>query len=449
MTPELLAKYDVNVPRYTSYPTAPHFTAAVGAERYREWLGEMRSGESLSLYLHIPFCTKRCWYCGCHTSVIDIYEPVAGYIDLVMREIDLVADALPDRHAVSHVHWGGGTPTILRPEDFKAICQRLRGRFDFAAETQIAVEMDPRRITSEIVRALAEAGVTRASLGVQDFRPEVQKAVNRIQPYEVTERVIAWLREAGISDINLDLMYGLPLQTADSIVETVDQAVTLDPQRIALFGYAHVPWMMPHQKLIDERLLPSDTERWQLYTAASGRLVERGYVAIGLDHFARPDTDLARMLDEGRLHRNFQGYTTDRAEVLIGFGASAIGTLPQGYIQNAPPVTAYSEAILGGRLATVRGIEVTDDDRLRRDIIERLMCDLSVDVAPACRDHGVRPDVLAPAFSALSEMADDGLVEIDDTRVRVTPEGRALVRTVCAAFDSYLGTGEARHSRAV
>lgn len=449
MTPELLVKYDSNVPRYTSYPTAPHFIATVDDACYREWLGALEGEERLSLYLHVPFCTKRCWYCGCHTSIIDTYRPVATYRDVLVREIDLVADALPRRHGVTHVHWGGGTPTILEPDDFRAVCDRLRHAFDFTDETHIAVEMDPRRITPEMVRALAEAGVTRASLGVQDFRPEVQKAVNRVQPYEVTERVVAWLREAGIRDLNFDLMYGLPFQTPETIVETVDQAVTLAPQRFALFGYAHVPWMMPHQKSIDESRLPGTTERWKIYTAASNRLVERGYVAIGLDHFARPETDLARALQSGRLHRNFQGYTTDTAEVLLGFGASAIGTLPQGYVQNVPPVATYMEAIQAGRLATVRGLEITDDDRLRRDVIERLMCDLAVDVAPICRRYGVEPDVFAPSLDALSTMAADGLVTIDGTRVRLAPDARGLVRTVCAAFDRYFGTGEARHSRAI
>ncbi|MEE9140762.1 MAG: oxygen-independent coproporphyrinogen III oxidase [Alphaproteobacteria bacterium] len=449
MTPELLAKYSAQVPRYTSYPTAPHFGAAVDRGRYRAWLGALAADEPLSLYLHVPFCNKLCWYCGCHTTIVNAYPPVAAYADLLVREIELVADALGSRHAVSHVHWGGGTPTIMSGEDFLAVTGCLRRRFDFSRETEIAVEIDPRGLEWETVEALAGAGVTRASLGVQDFHHNVMARVNRVQSYAVTARAVGLLRHAGIADINFDLMYGLPLQTAESLVETVDAALELEPARIALFGYAHVPWMKRHQRLIDESELPGAVERWRMAAAAAARLCERGYIAIGLDHFARPDNDLARALTERRLRRNFQGYTTDCADTLLGFGASAIASLPQGYAQNETRIPGYRKAISGGFLATTRGVPLSGEDRLRRDIIERLMCYLAVDLEEVCREHGETRARFAAEIETLKSLSEDGLVRVAGARIRVTEEGRPLVRSVCAAFDTYLGGGEARHAAAV
>jgi oxygen-independent coproporphyrinogen-3 oxidase len=448
MTPELIAKYDGRVPRYTSYPTAPHFTPAVGAAVYRRWLGALDRG-TLSLYLHIPFCEKLCWYCGCHTRVITRYQPLANYLAVLEREIGLVADALPRRLEVTHVHWGGGTPTMVAAADFLRLTERLRRRFAVADEAEMAVEMDPRTATAETVAALAAAGINRVSLGVQDFDETVQRAVNRVQPFEMTARVVDWLRAAGIDRLNLDLMYGLPQQTVAAVERTVALSLRLDPHRVAMFGYAHVPWMKAHQRLIDEAALPDPEERWRQLAAGAARLQEAGYVAIGLDHFARPDDALARALRTGRLRRNFQGYTTDRAEALVGFGASAIGAVPQGYVQNAPAVPAWRRAIEGGDFATVRGIALDDDDRLRRAVIERLMCDLAVDLEPLCRDFGVSVGVFEAERAALAPMQRDGLVRQAGHRITVTELGRPLVRTVCAVFDRYLAAGEARHARAV
>ncbi len=449
MTPELLTKYATQVPRYTSYPTAPHFGPAVEAARYRAWLAALNEGEACSLYLHVPFCDTLCWFCGCHTRVVNAYAPVAAYVNLLSREIELIAGALASRYPVTHVHWGGGTPTILTAKDFLAITACLRRHFDFAREAEMAVEIDPRGLPWDTVQALAEAGVTRASVGVQDFSPTVQASVNRIQPYVVTARAIDLLRQAGIRDINLDLMYGLPHQTAESLVETVDTALGLRPTRIALFGYAHVPWMKRHQRLIDESKLPGPLDRWWMFTAATERLRERGYVAIGLDHFARPESPLAHALAERKLRRNFQGYTTDQANVLLGFGASAIGSLPQGYVQNETRIREHREAISGGRLSTTRGVTLSADDRLRRDIIERLMCYLAVDLEDVCREHGANPAQYTAELRALGPFADDGLVTLDGARITVSEEARPLVRTVCAVFDAYLAPGEARHAAAV
>jgi oxygen-independent coproporphyrinogen III oxidase len=442
MDAELLAKYDRPVPRYTSYPTAPHFHAGIGPDDYRGWLAELPTAAKLSLYLHVPFCQELCWYCGCHTTVARRYQPVAEYRALLVRELDFAAAALGGRRRVGHIHFGGGTPTMLAPDDLRALGERLRARFEVLDDGEFAVEIDPRRLTRETVAALAAVGVNRASLGVQDVNPEVQQAINRWQPFTVVERAVDWLRMAGIDGINFDLMYGLPRQTTAGVRNSVDAALTLRPSRVALFGYAHVPWMKRHQRLIDEASLPDAGERAAQFEVAAERLEQAGYVAIGLDHFALPDDSLVVAQREGRLHRNFQGYTTDDARVLLGFGASAIGALPQGYVQNAVPIPDYRAAMRKGHLATARGVRSSADDRLRRGIIERLMCDFAVDLDDAAGG-------LTAELAALEPYQADGLLTIDDRMIRVEPEGRPLIRTICAVFDGYLDRGLARHSRAV
>jgi len=449
MTTDLAEKYDLRVPRYTSYPTAPHFSDAVDGGAYAGWLAALEPSRPLSLYFHIPFCDSMCWFCGCYTKVVKRYAPVRHYLDVLLAEIELVADALPARFGVRHLHWGGGSPTMLKGVDWRRTIDALRRRFDVAETAEIAVELDPRDATEDYIAALASAGVNRASIGVQDFDPEVQAAINRIQPYEVVERVCGWLRKHGIDSINLDLMYGLPHQTDARIEAMVDHAVRLQPARVALFGYAHVPWMKTHQKLIDEAALPGVRARWRQADAGARRLTESGYCPVGLDHFARPDDELARALDAGSVHRNFQGYTTDGAEVLLGLGASAIGRLPQGYVQNSSPLNPYEEAIAAGHLPVVRGIELDADDRLRAEVIERLMCDLAVDLGAVCRRHGVETTVFEDEIERLAPLADDGICTVDGARIAVTEAGRPLVRLVAATFDAYLGRGGGRHSRAV
>ncbi|MEZ0170130.1 oxygen-independent coproporphyrinogen III oxidase [Microvirga sp. TS319] len=447
MTPELIARYDQRVPRYTSYPTAPHFKPEVDKAIYAHWLSELAPNTALSLYLHVPFCAELCLYCGCHTTVARSYSPVASYVDLLAREIELVAKSLPNRMDVAHIHWGGGTPTILSGADLRRVMSLLERSFGILATAEIAVEIDPRTITVDHVEALAQSGLNRASLGVQDFDPKVQKTINRIQSFEQTAQVAAWLRRAGVAGLNLDLMYGLPYQTTESVLRTVELSLRLDPDRIALFGYAHVPWMKRHQALLPEKAMPDALQRVEQSTAAASALLKAGYVQIGIDHFAKPEDPLVLHQREGRLHRNFQGYTTDETTALIGFGTSAIGSLPQGYVQNAPSTVAYREAVTKGRLATVRGLALTEDDRLRRRIIERLMCDFSVDlakIAPGAGQHDFATELLA-----IDELARDGLVRRDGLSIDVPKDSRLLVRNVCAAFDRYLETGTARHSRAV
>lgn len=447
MTPELIARYDQRVPRYTSYPTAPHFKAEVGSDTYAKWLSELSPETALSLYLHVPFCAELCLYCGCHTTVARSYSPVASYVELLEREIELVARHLPDRMGVTHIHWGGGTPTILSGADLRRIMSLLERSFGIRSTAEIAVEIDPRTLALEHVEALAASGLNRASLGVQDFDPKVQKTINRIQSFEQTAEVAGWLRHAGVTGLNLDLMYGLPYQTTASVLRTVEQALQLDPDRIALFGYAHVPWMKRHQALLPEEAMPDAIQRVEQNSAAAAALIEAGYVQIGLDHFAKPTDPMVVKQREGRLHRNFQGYTTDEATALIGFGTSAIGSLPQGYVQNASSTVAYREAITKDQLATVRGIGLTDDDRLRRSIIERLMCDFSVDLGRIASAEN-QPS-FAAELAAIDEMARYGLVKRSGLSIEIPEDSRLLVRTVCAAFDRYLDSSAARHSRAV
>lgn len=447
--PDLVTAYDVKVPRYTSYPTAPHFHADVGPSTYRDWLSGIDPGVPLSLYVHIPFCDTLCWFCGCYTKIVRRYQPVGAYLEVLRREIDLVAAALPHRGMVRHIHWGGGSPTILRPEDWRAHMTDLRRAFTVGGDAELAVELDPRDTTAEYVAALAAEGVNRISIGVQDFDPAVQAAINREQPFEVVQRVCDWLRAAGITAINLDLMYGLPMQTVATVRAMVERALGLHPSRIALFGYAHVPWMRSHQRLIDEAALPSVRDRLDQVAAATEALTAAGYRAIGLDHFARADDSLATAAAAGRLRRNFQGYTTDDAPVLIGLGASAIGSLPAGYVQNAAPLEQYRTAINDGAFATVRGRATDTDDRVRREVIERLMCDLGVDVAAVCARHRVAPTYLDHALMRVRALAEDGLVRIDGRRIDVTASGRPFARVIAAAFDRYLQTGQGRHSHAV
>ncbi|MBC7134091.1 MAG: oxygen-independent coproporphyrinogen III oxidase, partial [Oceanibaculum nanhaiense] len=433
ITPDLLAKYDQPVPRYTSYPTAPHFHAGIDAAAYGRWLEALDPALPLSLYFHIPFCDSLCWFCGCNTRVVNRYEPVSTYFELLKREIALVAEKL-GRRTVSHMHFGGGSPTMLSPDDIRRLGDFVWGLFDRTPDAEIAVEIDPRGLQYETVRAFAEIGVNRASIGVQDVNRQVQEAVNRIQPLSSTAEAMAALRAEGVDRINIDLMYGLPFQTVSRVLHTVECILPLRPDRLAVFGYAHVPHMKPHMNLIPGHALPGRDERFRQQQAIADRLVEAGYTRIGLDHFAKDSDPLVPALREGRLHCNFQGYTVDPAEVLIGFGASAIGALPQGYIQNVTAMPDYRKAIGEGRLPVARGIELTPEDRLRRAIIEQIMCHMKVDLAAMQQAAGLTLDLDAE-HTALAALAGDGLVKLDGDILTVPEEARPLMRSIACMFD--------------
>jgi oxygen-independent coproporphyrinogen III oxidase len=439
------------VPRYTSYPTAPQFTGAVGGDTYAGWLaqaqGQVSAGAPLSIYLHVPFCRELCLYCGCHTKAIRQQAPLDTYAQRLTDEIALVAELTGSRR-VSHVHWGGGTPSILNGRNLARIVASLDAAFDLAHVREHAIELDPRYVDSALVRVLARLGVNRASLGVQDFSPHVQEAIGRIQSYEQVACAAALLRDGGITRLNFDLMYGLPGQSVDDVRRTAELTAAQCPQRVALFGYAHVPWFRAQQRLIDAAALPGPNERLRQVAAARDVLVAAGYRSIGFDHFALPTDELATAATRGTMHRNFQGYTSDDAEILIGLGASAIGRLPQGFVQNAPDVGGYQRAVAEGRLATVRGIALTLDDRVRARIIETLMCRFEVEPQAIAAQFGVE-EGFAAEFGALAPLADRGLMTVDRGRIVVSEIGRLFVRLIAAAFDAYLKRAASRHSVAV
>lgn len=447
-TRALVERYSQPVPRYTSYPTAPHFHSSVDARTYARWLGDLPEHRSISLYLHIPYCDRLCWFCGCHTKHTLRYEPITAYLKALYAEIDWVSAKLDGRGRVTAIHLGGGSPTLLTPEDLLRLKAKLAGSFSVADDVQISVEIDPNDLNDGRYDAMAQFGLTRASIGVQDFDPRVQKAINRMQSFEQTRAVVEAMRSRGVSSVNLDLLYGLPFQTRSGLERTIDAALSLAPDRVALFGYAHVPWMKPHQKMIPEEALPDKYERFSQARSAAAILVEAGFDAIGFDHFARPSDSLALAARMRRLRRNFQGYTDDRADALIGLGASSIGQLPQGYVQNISATGEYSKTVLDGQGATTRGHALTPADKLRGLAISTLLCTFRL----SDRDvsgFGAAGKALMREAEAIALTDEDSLVEMRDGVFSVTDRGRPFVRTIAARFDTYFGHGTARHSAAV
>jgi oxygen-independent coproporphyrinogen III oxidase len=447
MRPETLKRYAGAVPRYTSYPTAPHFSERTGANEYRSWLAALPADARLSLYLHVPYCDELCWYCGCNTKATQKYEPVSTYVAHLINEIDLVCEAVGDKRVADHIHFGGGSPSILKADDILCLGERLRGLAEISDDAEFAVEVDPRKIDEERIAAFAAIGVNRLSVGVQDFAPQVQMAINRMQSYEKTQAVIDDFRRHGVQSVNIDLVYGLPYQTQESVERTIEQVLLLKPDRVALFGYAHLPERLTHQRLLPSEHLPGSLERFAQANCAAKSLVDAGYVRVGLDHFARPDDRLAR----GDVRRNFQGYTTDEAGVLIGIGASAIGRLPQGYVQNAVSTAEYQRRVEAGKLATQRGHAMSQDDEIRALVIERLMCGLHFPEHELVERYGDAARGVVDAARELLKSETDGLIcaDPDGDGFRVTEKGRLFVRSVASVFDAYLNTAEVRHSAGV
>jgi oxygen-independent coproporphyrinogen III oxidase len=438
-----------NVPRYTSYPTAPHFTAEVGGAIYAEWLQQIDPDATISLYLHVPFCRTICHYCGCHTKAARRDEPIRAYAALLRQELGLVLRHLGPRRKLVHIHWGGGTPSILPESEFLVLVERLCEGFECAPALEHAIELDPRTITPQLARTLKGAGVNRVSLGMQDFNPHVQLAIGRWQPYEDVVMAVRRLDEAGLERIGFDLMYGLPHQGEREITLNTARAASLWPDRMAVFGYAHVPWLKSHQRRIDTSALPGAAERLE-QAELTGRLLQgAGYEPIGLDHYALPHDDLAIAAARRTLRRNFQGYTSDPADVLIGIGASAIGRLPQGFVQNAADIGGWGRAIKVGRLPTVRGRHLSRDDLLRGDIIEELMCVFDCNLDRACARHGTGREALQGCQETLEQLARDGLIHFTGSHIHIPPASRHLARVVAAAFDAYLEPATARHSTPV
>ena len=440
----LLKFAEHRTPRYTSYPTAPHFHDGVTGAVYAGWLDALDPDAPVSLYLHVPYCRTLCWYCGCNTRATTKDRPVAAYLDALLKEIALVADRLPARMTLSHLAMGGGTPAILKPAQIERLMAAVRARFDFKPDAEVSIEIDPRHFTAEDAAGLARNGFNRASTGVQSFDPAVQKAINRIQPYDQVARAFERLHAAGVDRINADLLYGLPKQTTASARASAEAAAALGADRLAVFGYAHVPHMKSHQNLIRMEDLPGPAERLAQADAMEGALVQDGFRLIGIDHYARPEDPMTRALDAGVLRRNFQGYTTDEADTLIALGASAIGQTPSGYVQNASDVRAWMLCVDAGELPVAKGVETTREDVMRRAIIERIMTDFSVDPAQIARAHG-----LSAPEADLSALEAAGVVCVRNGVIDVNPAYKPLARLVAAAFDAYLETGKARHSVSV
>ncbi len=438
-----------NLPRYTSYPTAVAFEPAAGEAEARTWLAATRADQAISAYVHVPFCKRMCWYCGCHTSVFHDYDRVRAFFQTLMLEVDLWADAIGPHAGAAHLHFGGGSPNALSPDDFRTLVRHMSDRFALRPGAEVAAELDPGMLTEAFIDACGEAGVTRASLGVQTFDPDVQARVNRIQPFDLVAAANDRLRKAGVSAVNFDLMYGLPGQTPENVTASAEAAVTLRPDRVAVFGYAHVPWMKKHQVMIKEADLADGDGRWAQAEAADEALRGAGYVRIGLDHYALPDDPLAVAAASGRLRRNFQGYTDDPAPVLVPIGPSSIGRFAEGFVQNAITTDVWGREVEAGRLPVARRMAVDAEDDLRAAVIERLMCDLTVDVAEVCRAHGFADAVLDSAIVAASRLQADGLCTVDGRSIRIPGEAHRVMRVVAACFDARLPVAASRHARAV
>lgn len=451
---DLIQKYNVSGPRYTSYPPATRFADTFGAEAAAaEFSADASAGRDLSLYFHIPFCETLCWFCGCTTVITLDHGHGAKYLDLLEREMDRVANHLrPNRSAVQ-LHWGGGTPTFLRPEEIRRLGKAIRDRFRLAPDVEASVEVDPRRLTEDHVAALREAGFNRASLGVQDFDPDVQAAVHRIQPREMTESTIRWLRAAGFKSVNVDLIYGLPGQTVASFTRTLDTVLELQPDRFAVFSYAHVPWLKPSQKIFEKRdALTSAEIKLQLLKLVTETLTGRGrYVYIGMDHFARATDELAVAQTQRTLQRNFQGYSTRGGADILGFGMSAISQTDDAYWQNLKELEGYAKAVTEGRLPVARGYRLTPDDKIRRTAIMEVMCNLGLDYAKLSERLGIEvSEYFAKELEGLADMEADGLVSRKPTGLEITDLGRLLVRNIAMRFDAYLPKeNERRFSRTI
>ncbi|MBC8646772.1 MAG: oxygen-independent coproporphyrinogen III oxidase [Thermoanaerobaculia bacterium] len=439
---DLLHRYNVPGPRYTSYPTAPVWREELGPEDYAQILsagGQTGSAAPLSLYLHLPFCESLCYFCACTVVITGSnHSPEASYLSSVENEIDWVSRLLAPGRTVTQLHWGGGTPTYFSPERLLALGQRMREAFSFAPDAELGVEVDPRVTTPEHLDALARIGFNRLSLGVQDFDPAVQRAINRVQPYAETRALVDAARSLGFPSVNVDLIYGLPLQTPESFSRTIDAVLAIGPDRLAVYSYANVPWLKKHQNIFVNRL-PDERAKFEIFRTALSRFTDAGFEYIGMDHFARPQDELAVARRERTLHRNFQGYTTKSGTDLIGLGVSAIGSVGTHYVQNARELPAYAAAIEHRGAATFRGFHLSADDQLRRAVIQNLLCHGTVVKAEIEKAFGISFDgYFAAALERLVPCAEDGLVELTPAEVRATALGRIFLRNLAMPFDAYL-----------
>lgn len=434
MSPDLVRRMSAPVPRYTSYPTAAQFRDTVGAKDFTEALVKLERDAPFSLYVHIPFCKKLCWYCGCNMKVAGTRGPIARYLEALEAELLTLSALGLSKHKISHMHWGGGSPNILTGGQVLALAARIRDSFEISESAEFAIEIDPRETSASLARALRRAGVNRVSIGVQDFGEAVQSAINRLQSFEVTASCVHSMRDAGINKINIDLVYGLPRQTRAGVEKTVHQVLSLRPDRVALFGYAHLPARFAHQAIIDTKTLPDSVERFAQSQRAARMLKAAGYTRIGLDHYALKDDPLAT----GPVRRNFQGYATDTSETLIGAGASAISCVGNAYFQNVTSPTEYEERIAATGFATARGVKLTDEDRVREYVIARLMCDFRYSESDVRKRFGELASRVILEGREMVEADSAGLLEKVDDGFILTHRGQPFVRSIAACFDTYL-----------
>jgi len=450
---DLVKKYNVPGPRYTSYPPATKFTDAISWEQLSTKIEENnRAPRDLSVYFHIPFCETLCWFCGCTTVITLNHEKGMGYVEALGREVAKMAPKLnPARKAVQ-LHFGGGSPTFLRPDEIRRLGEIIHQHFTFSTDIEASVEVDPRRLTRDHMVALREIGFNRASMGVQDFNPKVQEAIHRIQPREMTHQAMDWMRELGYNSINLDLIYGLPFQTPKSFNETLDIVLTMKPDRLAVFSYAHVPWIKPSQKILEREVLPTPETKLEVLKLVIEKLTADGqYVYIGMDHFAKPTDELAVAQREKKLQRNFQGYSTRAGSDIYAFGMSSISQIPDAYWQNEKELPKWQEAVDAGKVPLNRAYFVTDEDKIRRETIMRVMCDLSLDFAAMSQKLGINFEQhFAKELAALVPFEADGLVKRNPAGLEVTDAGRLFIRNIAMCFDNTLAPeGQRRHSRTI
>jgi oxygen-independent coproporphyrinogen III oxidase len=431
-----LGLFDAKVPRYTSYPTAPHFNKDVGADTFGGWIDEITPGSAISLYIHVPFCRRLCWFCACRTQGTQSDAPVLAYLETLRAELALLRDRLPEGVTLSRLHWGGGTPTLLSPSMMTDLAGIIAEVAPFAPNAEFSVEIDPNEIDEARLDALAKAGMTRASIGVQDFDPEIQQAIGRIQGYDVTRDAVDMIRARGISSVNADILFGLPHQSRARMTESVQKLLSLSPDRVALYGYAHVPWMARRQTMIPSEALPTPQERLDLFETARKLFLWDGYAEIGIDHFATANDGLTKARDSGYMRRNFQGYTDDASNVLIGVGASSISRFPQGYAQNAPATSAHTKAIREGKLSTARGHIFNGQDKLRARLIESLMCDFKIDREEIFEQFGAQATQLENLFEDV-DRAFPGILSITKDGLFIPPDARPLTRMIARSFDAY------------
>ena len=425
-----------SVPRYTSYPTTPSFNEKINSNIYESWLKNLDKNKKISLYIHIPFCNSLCYFCGCHTSATNIYDPIENYVKSLLREINILSEKLESKFNVSYIHFGGGTPSILTESDLWMIMNLIKKKFDVLDNCEIAMEIDPRFYRKDLTIILNAFSFNRVSLGVQDFSQNTQFLINRIQSYETTKKIVNHFHENNIHNINIDLMYGLPEQTVQTFSDTLEKIVTINPNRVSVFGYGHVPWIKKRQRLIKGKL-PDNEGRLKFCQLASHYFLSNGYEAFGIDHYAKKTSSIIKKVKKRKLQRNFQGYSEDSADVLIGIGASSISNLPNGYVQNTIRTIDYINTLKNNKLPISKGHEIKPNDKIYREIINELMCYLNVDLNQIAKKFGKNINFFSSNIEKLKPFIDSKYIFFNNFKLIINPEARPLVRIICSIFDQY------------